>query len=62
MSINLHQILSLVGKLDDAPGDDTARERVRCFLKEDFLFVRYETNISAIFESVTGGFIAVIRY
>jgi hypothetical protein len=39
MSMNLHQILSLVGKLDDAPGDDTARERFRRFLKENILEV-----------------------
>ena len=33
MSIALTQILDLVGKLDDAPGDDTSRERFRSFLK-----------------------------
>jgi len=27
MSITLDQILSLVGKLDDSPGDETPRER-----------------------------------
>jgi hypothetical protein len=33
MSITLHQILSLAGKLDDAPGPDTPRERFRQFLQ-----------------------------
>lgn len=31
----LNQILNLVGKLDDAPGDETPRERFRRFLKEN---------------------------
>ena len=35
MAISLTQILSLVGKLDDTPGDDTARERFRQYLKEN---------------------------
>jgi hypothetical protein len=35
MSISLSQILALVGKLDDSPGEDTARERFRRFLKEN---------------------------
>lgn len=35
MSINLKQILSLVGKLDDSPGEGTSRERFRRFLKEN---------------------------
>ena len=35
MSITLKQILDLVGKLDDSPGDDTPRERFRRFLKEN---------------------------
>jgi len=35
MSITLNQILNLVGKLDDAPGDDTSRERFRRFLKDN---------------------------
>ncbi len=39
MGISLHHILSLVGKLDDSPGDDTARERFRRFLKENVLEV-----------------------
>jgi hypothetical protein len=39
MSIKLQQILSLVGKLDDTPGDDSARERFRRFLKENVLEV-----------------------
>jgi hypothetical protein len=39
MSIKLQQILSLVGKLDDSPGEDTARERFRRFLKENVLEV-----------------------
>ena len=34
-SIGLGQILSLVGKLDDSPGDDTPRERFRHFLREN---------------------------
>jgi len=33
MSINLEQLLSLVGPLDDSPGEETARERFRRFLK-----------------------------
>lgn len=33
MSTNLDQLLSLVGPLDDSPGDNTARERFRRFLK-----------------------------
>jgi hypothetical protein len=33
--ITLSQILSLVGTLDDAPGDNTARERFRAFLKQN---------------------------
>jgi hypothetical protein len=32
--VSLHQLLSLVGTLDDAPGDDTPRERFRRFLSE----------------------------
>ena len=39
MSITLSQILALVGKLDDTPGEDTARERFRRFLKENVLEV-----------------------
>lgn len=35
MSMTLSQILSLVGKLDDSPGEDTARERFRRYLKEN---------------------------
>lgn len=35
MSVTLTQILNLVGKLDDAPGEDTARERFRRFLMEN---------------------------
>lgn len=35
MSITLNQILNLVGKLDDAPGEDTPRERFRRFLKDN---------------------------
>ena len=35
MSITLKQILDLVGRLDDSPGDDTPRERFRRFLKEN---------------------------
>ena len=35
MSISLNQILALVGKLDDSPGEDTPRERFRRFLKEN---------------------------
>jgi hypothetical protein len=33
--ITLTQILDLVGKLDDGPGEETARERFRKFLKEN---------------------------
>jgi hypothetical protein len=33
MSITLHQILALAGKLDDAPGPETPRERFRQFLQ-----------------------------
>jgi len=35
MKINLNQILSLVGKLNDSPGEGTPRERFRRFLKEN---------------------------
>jgi len=35
MSIALKQILDLVGKLDDTPGEETPRERFRRFLKEN---------------------------
>lgn len=35
MSITLTNILALVGKLDDTPGDETPRERLRRFLKEN---------------------------
>ena len=35
MGVTLKQILDLVGKLDDSPGDDTPRERFRRFLKEN---------------------------
>ncbi len=35
MAITLDQILALVGKLDDSPGDETPRERFRRFLKEN---------------------------
>jgi hypothetical protein len=33
--LTLNQILALVGKLDDSPGNETARERFRNFLKEN---------------------------
>lgn len=39
MSITLNQILNLVGKLDDSPGDETARERFHRYLKENVLKV-----------------------
>jgi hypothetical protein len=39
MSISLNQILDLVGKLDDSPGDETPRERFRQFLKKSVLEV-----------------------
>lgn len=39
MSVTLNQILSLVGKLDDSPGDDVPRERFRRFLRENVLEV-----------------------
>lgn len=35
MSIALTQILGLVGKLDDTPGEGTPRERFRAFLKDN---------------------------
>jgi len=35
MSITLNQILALVGKLDDIPGDETPRERFRRYLREN---------------------------
>jgi len=35
MSMTLTQILGLVGKLDDTPGEETSRERFRKFLKEN---------------------------
>jgi len=35
LALPLNQILALVGKLDDAPGDETPRERFRRFLKEN---------------------------
>lgn len=35
MSLTLTNILALVGKLDDTPGDETPRERFRRFLKEN---------------------------
>lgn len=35
MDITLKQILSLVGKLDDSGGDESARERFRRYLKEN---------------------------
>ncbi len=35
MNITLDQILSLVGKLDDTPGNETPRERFRHYLKEN---------------------------
>lgn len=35
MSISLNKIMSLVGKLDDSPGEDVPRERFRHFLKEN---------------------------
>ena len=35
MNITLTQILNLVGKLDDTPGDETARERFRRYLKDN---------------------------
>lgn len=39
MSIPISQILDLVGKLDDSPGDDTPRERFRRFLKDNIVEV-----------------------
>jgi len=35
MSITLTQILNLVGKLNDSPGDETPRERFRRYLREN---------------------------
>jgi len=35
VNITLSQVLELVGKLDDTPGDETPRERFRKFLKEN---------------------------
>ena len=35
MNITLNQVLDLVGKLDDSPGEDTPRERFRRFLREN---------------------------
>ena len=35
MDFSLRNILALVGNLDDAPGEHTARERFRAFLKEN---------------------------
>lgn len=35
MALPLQQILALVGKLDDSPGDETPRERFRRFLAEN---------------------------
>jgi hypothetical protein len=35
MSITLDQILNLVGKLDDSPGNDTPRERFRRYLQQN---------------------------
>lgn len=35
MNISLTQILNLVGKLDDTPGDETPRERFRRYLKDN---------------------------
>ena len=35
MSVKLGQILALVGKVDDSPGGDTPRERLRGFLEEN---------------------------
>jgi EVE domain len=35
ITLTLNQILALVGKLDDTPGNETARERFRLFLKEN---------------------------
>lgn len=37
MSLKLDQILALVGKLDDTPGEQTPRERFRRFLQENVL-------------------------
>jgi hypothetical protein len=34
-ALTLQQILSLVGKLDDSPGDETPQERFRQFLKQN---------------------------
>lgn len=35
MAVTLNQILELVGKLDDSPGDETPRERFRRFLQSN---------------------------
>ena len=35
MSITLTEILDLIGKLDDTPGQDTARERFRWYLDKN---------------------------
>jgi len=37
MNITLSEILDLVGKLDDSPGDDTGRERFRRYLGKNLL-------------------------
>ena len=35
MSVTLSQIIALVGKLDDSPGNETSRERFRKFLRDN---------------------------
>ena len=35
MSVALKDVLNLVGRLDDTPGEDTARERFRAFLQQN---------------------------
>lgn len=37
--ISLKQVLELVGDLDDSPGENTARERFRCFLAQNLTSV-----------------------
>lgn len=37
MSITLTEILDLIGKLDDTPGQDTGRERFRRYLDKNLI-------------------------
>ena len=55
MSISLKQVLELVGKLDDSPGEDVPRERFRHFLQEQLTEVGQIRDFVQEWDAECGG-------